>query len=199
MNPLLLSGLLSFAPSFLSKLFGHDPAKEYRKQVERLTNPQNVSALTNQFYQALQGSPAFSQAQGNIALGANTASNNLAQALGARGIGTSGTGAVLSSLTPSLVGSQQAGLRTSAYTSAQQQAMDRIEQQIKALSGQMPASQTSQQFAAGLGPFAEFLTKYIGQRRPNGLGPDLMSLLANAAGGNGGYTAPQQRNIAYGG
>jgi hypothetical protein len=167
LNPLLLSGLLSFGPSFLSKLFGHDPAAEYRKQVARLTDPKNVSALTNQFYQALQGSPAFSQAQGNIALGANTASNNLAQALAARGIGTTGTGAVLSSLTPSLVGSQQAGLRTGAYQSAQQQAMERIQQQIAALQGQMPASQSSQLLAGGLGPFAQFLQQYLGQRGNN--------------------------------
>jgi hypothetical protein len=128
-------------------------------------------------------------------LGANTASNNLAQALASRGIGTTGTGAVLSSLTPSLVGSQQAGLRTGAYTSAQQQAMERIQQQIAALGGQMPAGQASQQFAAGLGPFSQFLAQYLGQRRPGGLPPDLMSLLANAGGGNAGYTAPQLRPI----
>jgi hypothetical protein len=161
MNPLLLSGLLSFAPSFLSRLFGGDPAAAYRKKVNQLVDPQNVQRLINQFYQNAISSPAYSQAQGNIALGANTASNQLAQSLAARGIGTTGTGAVLSSLTPSLVGSQQAGLRTGAYGSAQEQALNNIKQQIDALQGSMPASQTSQLFAGGLGPFAQFLAQYL--------------------------------------
>lgn len=65
------------------------------------------------------------------------------------------------------MGSQQAGLRTSAYTSAQQQAADRIKQQIDALSNQMPASQSSQLFAGGLGPFAQFLQQYLSQRGGN--------------------------------
>lgn len=161
-NPLL--GLLSFAPSFLGRLFGGDPAAAYRKQVNRLTSPENQAAEMAKFYQLLQASPAFAQAQGNIALGANVASNQLAQALGARGIGTSGTGAVLSSLTPSLVGSQQAGLRTSTYQSAQQQAMDRIRQQIEALQGGGP-SQNQQLFAAGLGPFTQYLQQWLQQRQ----------------------------------
>ena len=192
MNPLLLSGLLSFAPSLLSRIFGGDPAARYRKQVNKLTDPANVAREQAAAYQQLLASPAFAQAQGNIALGANVASNQLAQALGARGIGTSGTGAVLSSLTPSLVGSQQAGLRTSVYGQAQQQAADRIRQQIEALSNPGQPSQNQQLFAAGLGPFGEYLRQWLSSMNRGG-GSDLSSLLANAAGGNGGYQAPARR------
>lgn len=162
---LLGGSFLSFLPSLLGRLFGGDPQKAYRKEVGRLTSPQNISKEQQQFYQMLLASPAFSQAQGNIALGANVASNQLAQALGARGIGTSGTGAVLSSLTPSLVGSQQAGLRTSTFQSAQEQAMQRIRDQIAALQGGGP-SQNQQLFAAGLGPFGDYLKNWLQQQRP---------------------------------
>ena len=168
MNPLLLSGLLSFAPGLLSRIFGGDPAAAYRKKVGKIIDPQNIARLQQQFYQQLQASPAFSQAQGNIALGANVAGNQLQNSLAARGIGTSGTGAVLSSLVPSLVGSQQAGLRTATYNSAQEQAMNNIKAQIDALQGKMPASQTSQMFGAGLDAFGPMLAQWLRQRQGGG-------------------------------
>lgn len=161
---LLKGGLLSFIPSILGRLFGGDPRAAYEKKVNRLTSAENQAKEMQKFYQMLLASPAFSQAQGNIALGANVASNQLAQALGARGIGTSGTGAVLSSLTPSLIGSQQAGLRTSTYQSAADQARQRIQQQIDALGGGGP-SQNQQLFAAGLGPFGEYLKNWLSARQ----------------------------------
>jgi hypothetical protein len=76
--------------------------------------------------------------------------------------------------------------------------MDRIKAQIDALSNQGAPSQTANLFSAGLGPFTQMLAQYFGNRQPGGTPPDLRSLLANAAGGNGGYFAPQPRNIAYG-
>jgi|SRR6185369_5418013 len=153
---MLLSALLSLAPGLLSGLFGN-PAQKYRKQVAQLTSPQNVGKLTNQFYQQGISSPAYSQAQGTIAAGANQASNQVAQSLAARGIGTTGTGAILSGLTPSLVGSQQAGLRTSAYQGAQSQAQNAIEKQLAALSGTQGPSQTQSYFAGGLDAFLPYL------------------------------------------
>ncbi len=156
MNPLFLSALLSFAPGLISSLFGN-PQQKYRQQVARLTSPQNVGNLTNQFYQQGISSPAFSQAQGSIAQGANNAANNVAASLAARGIGTTGTGAILSGLTPSLVGSQQAGLRSSAYQGAQGQAQNSIQAQLAALQGTQGPSQTQQYFAGGLDAFLPYL------------------------------------------
>ena len=132
-----------------------------QRQVRQLTSPQNVGNLTNQFYQQGLSSPAYAQAQGAIAAGANQASNQVAQNLGARGIGTSGTAAVLSGLTPSLVGSQQAGLRSAAYQGAQGQAQKSIQDQITALTQQAPASQGQQLFAGGLDAFAPMLQEYL--------------------------------------
>lgn len=159
--------LMSFGPAILNKIFGKDPAKEYRQQVTRLTSAQNVGKLTNQFYQQALGSPGYSQAQGAIAAGANATQGNLQAALGARGIGTSGTGAVLSSLIPSIVGSQQAGLRTSAYGMGQQQAQQQIQAQLAALQGTYgQASPTQQMFGAGLDAFAPYLQAYFRSRYP---------------------------------
>lgn len=167
---LLAMGGISMLPGLLSGLFGGDPQSELRKQIRMLMNPANVGKLTNQFYQQGISSPAYSQAQGTIGAGANLASGQLASSLGARGIGTSGVGAILSSLTPSLVGSQMAGLRTGAYQSAQQQAMDSIQQQIKVLLGTQGPSRTSQLFGAGLNAFAPLAQNYLMNKFPQ-LGP----------------------------
>jgi hypothetical protein len=165
-GPLALLGGLSFLPGLLSKLFGGDPREKLRKQIEALNNPQNIGKLTQQYYQQALGSPAYSQAQGTIAAGANQAGNQLAQSLGARGIGTTGTGAVLSSLLPSLVGSQTAGLRTGAYQSGQQMAMDQIQRQIAMLMGTQGPSQSSQLFAGGMNAFGPLLASYLQGKYP---------------------------------
>lgn len=174
MNPMLLSMLMSMAPGLLSSLFG-DPKKKYLKQVGQLTSPQNVGRQTDQFYQQAIASPAFSQAQGSIAAGANQASNQVAANLAARGIGTTGTGAVLSGLTPSLVGSQQAQLRTSAHTSAQEQAQRAIQAQLAALGGSQGPSQTQQMFGVGLEAFLPYLTSLLQSRGGGGgmMGPTM--------------------------
>lgn len=192
MNPALLAGLLSFAPGLLSRLFGSDPAQAYRNRVNQLTSPQNVGRTTNQFYQQALGSPAFSQAQSQIAAGGNVAAGNVARELGSRGIGTTGTSAVLSGLIPSMIGQQQAGLRTSAYGTAQGQAQNSIQQQIEALQGKMPASQSSQLFAGGLEAFLPFLQQLF-QRQTMGGGQSdaLRALLQNAA--NSPYETPARR------
>ena len=50
MNPLLLSALLSFGPSIVSKLFGgQDPKEKLREEIMRLLDPKNQAALTGQF------------------------------------------------------------------------------------------------------------------------------------------------------
>ena len=164
MNPLLLSALISFAPGLLSKLFGGDPQAKYRAQVAALLASRGQ--LTDQNYRALLGSPAYSEAQGTIAAGANQAGNNLASSLGARGIGTTGTGAVLSSLLPSLVGSQQAQLKTTAYGTAGEQADKDIQAQLAALTGSQGPSQSTQLFAGGLSAFGPLLEAWLKSKYP---------------------------------
>ena len=166
MNPLLLSALFSFAPGLLAHLFGGDPQKKLREQVAALTGPTNQSLLTNKFFQQAQGSPAYSQAQGQIAGGANATQGLLQSSLGARGIGTSGTGAILSSLMPSLVGSQQSALNTAAYQGAQGQARTSIQQQLDALLGTQGPSQAQQLTAGGLESFGPFLLAYLKSLNP---------------------------------
>ena len=141
---LLLPLLASLAPGLLAKLFG---GKSKQQQIQDLLRQRK--AMTDTAYQGVLGSPAYSQAQGNIAAGANQTANSVNSSLAARGIGTSGTGAILSSLTPSLVGSQQAGLKTSAYNTAQSQVGNELQQRIDAINGQGP-SQSARQFAGGI-------------------------------------------------
>lgn len=158
---LLLSMLASLGPAGIVKLLGGDPAERLRREAARLTSARNVGNTSDAFYRQLLASPAYAQAQGAIAAGANQAANALANELGARGIGTSGTGAVLSSLTPSLVGSQTAELRTSAYRSAQEQAAEAIRQQIAALAGTLGPSQSDQMLAGGLTAWSPMLVNFL--------------------------------------
>jgi hypothetical protein len=163
---MLIAMLASMAPGLLSRLFGGDPQARLRSQIAGLTSPGNVGMLTNQFYQQALGSPMYSQAQGAIASGANQTSNQVAASLAQRGIGTTGTGAILSSLTPSLVGSQQANLQSTAYQGAQGQAQSQIQAMIAALMGTQGPSQSSQLFGAGLGALGPLLEAWIKSRYP---------------------------------
>jgi len=181
---LLTGGLFSFLPGLLSHLFGGDPQAHYRAMVAKLLTQR--PDLINKYYQQAQGSPAFSQAQGQIAAGANATQGGLQSALGARGIGTSGTGAILSSLLPSIVGSQQSQLRTSAYGAAQNQADSDIQAQLAALQGSQGPSQTQQYFGAGLSSFGPLLEQWLKQR-----------YAGTGGGGSWSTTGSRQGSLGY--
>jgi hypothetical protein len=166
LGALLLPLLLSMGPAFLSKLFGGDPNKRLREEIARLSHPGNLAKMTREFYQTAISSPAYSQAQGAIATGANQTANSVAQSLAARGIGTTGTGAVLSGLTPSLVGSQVAGLKTDAYSQARRETENWLRTRIAALTGTQGPTQSGQLFAGGLEAFGPFLQAYLRGKYP---------------------------------
>lgn len=188
MNPLLLSGLLSLAPGLLSGLFGGDPQKKLRKQQMQLLSPQNLAQQTNTLYNQNLASPAYAQAQGTIAAGANQTANDVAGRLAQAGIGSSGTGAILSSLTPSLVGSQLGQLRTTAYGSAQNQAQNLIKQQLEVLQGTSGPSQTRQLFGAGLDTLGPILMQYLqGLQGRQGLPNQTLRVLQQQPVQLGGY------------
>lgn len=166
LTPMLLSALLSFGPSAISGLLGKkaDPQQELRKQLLTIIGQQ--PELARRFYQEVISSPGFSAAQGSVATGANEASNQVAGNLAARGIGTSGTGAILSGLTPSLVGSQLGKLHAAAQEQANQQAQNTIQQQIGAIGATSGPSQTRQLFGGGLEAFAPIFQNWLKSRYP---------------------------------
>lgn len=202
MASFLLPAISSFALPFLGGLFrGKDPADELRQRLGNISNPQNQMALANQFYQAFLGSPAFSQAQGNIAAGQNVALNQLRQSLGARGLTTSGIGSVAPALAQSGAANQLAALRAGGYNSAQQAASDAIRNQIQALLG-APVGQNyqAQGLGAGLGAFGQFLQQYLLQKQlGGGLPTGALNFAASGFGAPGiapkPYVPPQ---IGYG-
>lgn len=184
--PWLWPLLLSFGPGLLARLFGGNSNAILRQRVQQLTSPQNVNLLTGKFYNQALGSPAYSQALGTIAAGANESGNQMAQKLGSAGIGNTGTGAVLSSLVPSLIGSQRAGLQTQAYGFGQSQAQNYINEQLKALYGTQGPSYQGQLFGAGLAGFGPYLQAWLRQRYPNSFGTMPWSGYGNNANGGGG-------------
>ena len=165
-SALLWPLLLSFGPAALQKLFGGDPQQKLRDEINRLINPRNLGKVTDEFYRTAVSSPAYSQAQGAIATGANQTANAVASSLAARGIGTTGTGAVLSGLTPSLVGSQVSRLKADAHTQARQETENWLKARIAALTGTQGPSPTQQMFAGGLEAFGPFLQAYLRGKYP---------------------------------
>ncbi len=166
MHPLLLPLLVTMGPSLLSKLFGGNQQAELRSMIARLSSPGMLAKMQGQFYNQNLQSPAYSTAQATIGAGANQTANSVASSLAERGIGTTGTGAVLSGLTPSLVGSQMGRLRTDAWNSAQSSTSDWLKAQIAALTGTQGPSQTQQLFAGGLEAFGPFLRAYLKSKYP---------------------------------
>lgn len=159
---LLAPLLVNFGPALFSKLFGgDDPQQKILKATMALLSPAMRARVTEQYYQQNIASPAYSQAQSTIAAGANQTANLTAQNLAARGIGTTGTGAVLSSLTPSLIGSQTAQLRTSAHDAASKMATEEIQARISALQGTGGPSQTQKYVAAGIEGFQPYLQAFL--------------------------------------
>jgi len=169
LGPMALPLLISFLPSIISSLSG-DPRKKLMDEINKLQSPENIAALANKYYENTMAGPAYQGALGSIASGANQTAGNLAQSLGARGIGTTGTGAILSSLTPSIVGSQQAALRTKAYEGAQQQAMDEVKARIAAMTGMQGPSQTQQYLGAGMSAFSPYLQQFLKTKYPGTFG-----------------------------
>lgn len=163
--------LLSMGPAALSQLFSQSP-KVLQDKISELLKPENVAAVTNQFYQQGLGSPAYSQAQANIAQGANQTANTLAASLASRGIGTTGTGAILNSLTPSIVGSQQSALQSKLYGEAQTAALQNIKDRIAQLQGIANAgpSQTMQLLGTGIDALNPIVQQYLKGKYPDTYG-----------------------------
>jgi hypothetical protein len=165
MNPLALALLTSFGPALLSKLFGgQSSGQQAQDKIRALYDPAYRAKLQAQYYQQNLSSPAYSQAQGTIAAGANQSASQIASNLGATGLTPSGTGAIMSGLIPSMVGHNLAGLRTTAYNAGGTAADTSIEGMVRAILQTQGPSQTQQMFGAGTDAFSRFLSQYLTQK-----------------------------------
>lgn len=172
LNALLLPLLLSFGPAALNKLLGgQDPQAKLRQQILALLSPETRARLSDQFYRTAIASPAFSAGQGAIAAGANATASQIASHIGGAGLQGTGTGAILSSLTPSIIGKGTADLRSAAYTGATQAADQSIRDQIAALQATGGPSQTRQLFGAGIDSFTPYLAAYLRAKYPSFMPP----------------------------
>jgi hypothetical protein len=185
-NPLILALLTSFGPSLLSKLFGgQSSGQQAADKIRALYDPAYRAKLQAQYYQQNISSPAYSQAQGTIAAGANQSASQIASSLGQTGLTSSGTGAIMSGIIPSMVGHNLAGLRTTAYNAGGTAADQSIEGMVRAILQTQGPSQTQQMFGAGADAFSKFVSEYLKQkglktkttnydyRGPTGRGPIL--------------------------
>ena len=163
---------MSLLPGLLGGLFGGEsPQEKLMKQIQKISNPANLNTQTTDFYRNFLNSPAYAQSQANIAGGSNQALNVLRQGLGARGLGSSGIGAVAPAITSSLAGNQLGQLQSSTYGQAQNAAQQSIQQQIQALVGGANAGlagpgQNQQLFGGGLQDLAKYFAAYLSKQNP---------------------------------
>ena len=168
MNPMVLAALLSFAPGLLSKLFGgQSSGQQAMDKIRALYDPAYRAKLQAQYYQQNLSSPAYSQAQGTIAAGANQSASQIASNLGATGLTPSGTGAIMSGLIPSMVGHNLAGLRTTAYNAGGTAADQSIEGMVRAILETQGPSQTQQMFGAGINDFSKYVANWLANKYPS--------------------------------
>jgi hypothetical protein len=124
-------------------------------QIRMMYDPAYRAKMVQQYYQQALSSPAYAQAQGTIAAGANRAGSQIAASLGQSGLNQSGLGAVMSGMVPSMVGGKLAGLRTAAYQSGASAADSNISSMVNALlqglgmQGPAPGLSQGQQIDAG--------------------------------------------------
>jgi hypothetical protein len=165
MEPITLALLTSFGPALLSKLFGgQSSGQQAMDKIRALYDPAYRAKLQAQYYQQNLSSPAYSQAQGTIAAGANQSASQIASNLGATGLTPSGAGAIMSGLIPSMVGHNLAGLRTTAYNAGGTAADTSIEGMVRAIMGTAGPSQSQQLLGGGMDAFSKFLSQYLTQK-----------------------------------
>jgi hypothetical protein len=160
-----LALLTSFGPALLSKLFGgQSSGQQAMDKIRALYDPAYRAKLQAKYYQQNLSSPAYSQAQGTIAAGANQSASQIASNLGQTGLTPSGTGAIMSGMIPSMVGHNLAGLRTTAYNAGGTAADQSIEGMVRAIMGTMGPSQSQQLLGSGMDAFSKFLSAYLTQK-----------------------------------
>jgi len=194
MDPVTLALLTSFGPALLMKLFGGKSSGEQAMdKIRALYDPAYRAKMQEKYYQQNLQSPAYSQAQGTIAAGANQSASQIASALGQTGLTSSGTGAIMSGIIPSMVGHNLSGLRTTAYNSAGTAADNSIEGMVQAILGTQGPSQTAQLGAAGIAGITNFLANY---KKPTSTAPTTTAATPTYTGnGVSNYLPPNLQQL----
>jgi hypothetical protein len=87
-------------------------------QAQRMFSPGAINRGAGEYYRNFLGSPAFAQAQRSTLQGGNRLALNTASSLGARGMDTTGIGAVSGSLANSATSFKMGDLYSNAWNSA---------------------------------------------------------------------------------
>ena len=165
----LLAGLGPWAPilfgfggSLLQGYMADQARKRFQERVKQLMSAGNISKETAAFLTNMIGGAGYQGALGRIAAGANATQSSIANTLASRGLGTSGIGAVMSGLTPSIVGKMQSDLYTKAEAESRQAAMEKIKQEIATLSGNPNGLETA--LAGGIGVLGRGLEQWAANK-----------------------------------
>lgn len=165
-------GLAAYgALSFLPSLFGgaarrSDPLLGARAAALRELSPDALGSVTNSLFSQWQNSPAYWQAWKSAVGASQGLQNQVRNSLAARGIGTSGIGAVAPALAGSSLGYNLGNISAMGYQQAAQNAASLQRARAEALltGGQVP-NYSANLFAGGINSFMPLLSWYLSQGR----------------------------------
>ena len=168
-------GLAAYgAMSFLPALFGgaarrSDPLLGARSAVMRELSPDALGSVTNSLFSQWQNSPAYWQAWKSAVGASQGLQNQVGHSLAARGIGTSGIGAVAPALAGSSLGFNLGNISAAGYQMAAQNAARLQQARAEALlsGGQVP-NYTNNLLAGGINSFMPLLAYYLMNGRQGG-------------------------------
>ena len=185
-NPTLRALLISLGPAAFSGLFS-SPQQDLQRQVQGTLSPEHIQNLANIMEKNLTNSAGFSGAQTDIARGVSSLTNRLNRSLAARGLDTSGVGAVASSLAGSAGGFALGNLRSSAAEAALRSAQTLAQGQANALlqGGAIP-NPRNQLLGSGFRALIPYLLSTLG-KSGNGGNINWAQLLG---GGTGQFSDP---------
>lgn len=156
MDPVTVALLLA---STLGGAFIKDnSADDAIKRAQQLFSPGAINRSTGEFYRNFIGSPAFADAQRGVLRGSNRLAANVSASLGARGLDSTGVGAISSGLANSAGSFKMGSLYSDAWSQAMESAF-RSASGVAGAAGSMPQPRfgTPEVFGAGL----DALTKYV--------------------------------------
>lgn len=177
MNPQMLLQLLG-AFGGLGGLFFHDNGNaNLLKLLKQYTNPAALSKNADFFYNQWLKGPAFTGAQQDIMAGQNSMASSLAQSLAARGLTTSGIGAISNAAVPAAGNFQMANLRAQGRNQAMEQALRAAQLMIGGAGSMQPSRNIGAEvYGGGLDALSKMLQMLPYQQKSgpaslNGLGP----------------------------
>lgn len=170
MNPQWLMAIASLLGAGGGLFFRDRGTADLLKLLRQYTSPDALSQNADAFYNQWLQSPSYSMAQRNIMAGQRGIESSAAQSLAARGLNTSGIGAITGAVGSNVGGFQMGQLQSAGREAAMRQAMEAAQMMIGGARGLQPPQNTGANVYAGALDAISKMFGLIGARGQGGPG-----------------------------